>query len=483
METPQALRGRQKTLLRHYKELTNAGNTKDISELIPRFLENFEKEKALYEYIGVQTDYYPIFFDNVFRSMGFQLFAGQLPSISGIKPRYRTLPNFIAVDSKRIVLFGYNPKELFAEIADIQPVCSLSVIGLCYSTWSRVKENRLDDWENENRQMATALGLSYLSLNSDTLQEGIKLSSHYHIDKARKFTAKLGLPAMLSLSIENLAVYGTFQSSRLSWPFHASNFTTMCDNSMRKGHDLNKGNLTKITPVDAINDPELFLKNLKELDLIKKEADSFDISSIGNRFIKRKIISTPQEAVLYDLSVNLREEMKRGFDSILDQLKIQREVYNQLEVHIEKIDSFSKVRGISRSAVKEAMLSEDQIQTKLEEILNESHHKKDWGGETDDLYTSNLIINGERYRAAFLLKGSGIKGRLTIAKCGTNGDQIQRLFKCPADIFIIQHVSEIDEAVVEEARQKTIVVRFKNPKAQFCIIDGIDTQRLMSAFS
>jgi len=258
----------------------------------------------------------------------------------------------------------------------------------------------------------------------------------------------------------------------------------MCDNSMKGGHDLDKGKLTKITSVDALNDPELFFKNLNELDLIKKkEQGSFDIGKVGNDLIRQKIVSTPQEAVLYNLSVNLRAEVKDGFNSILSQLKIEKIFYQDLEVDVEKIDSFSKINGISRSAVKEVMLSEDQIQTKLEKILAEPHHKKDWGGETNDLYTSNLIINGERYRAAFLLKGSGTKGTLTIAKCGVNGDQIQRLFKCPADIFVIQHVSEIDEAVVEEARQKTIAVRFANPRAQFCIIDGIDTQRLMLSYS
>lgn len=484
MITPQALRARQKTLLKHYKEFANVGDSKSISELIPRFLDNFETEAALNSYIGIETSYYPIFFDNIFRSMGFKLFAGQLPSVSGIKPRYRTLPHFIAADSKRVIMFGSDPKALFAEIADIQPISPLPIIGLCYNTWSRVKDVKNDDWTIENRQVATALGLSFLDLNSKTLEEGMKLASYSHMSEAKKLATTLGLPEMLSLSVDNLAVYGTFQASRLTWPFHARNFTNMCDNSMKGGHDLDMGKFTKITPADAINDPESFFKNLNELNLIKKkERDSFDIDDIGNDLIRQKIVATPQEAALYNLSVNLRAEMKDGFNSVLSQLKIQKTLhYQDLEIAIEKIDSFSNINKIARSEVKEGVLSEDEIQLKFEKILEESHHKKDWGGETNDLYTSNLIINGERYRAAFLLKGSGMRGRLTIAKCGTNGDQILRLFKCPADIFVIQYVSEIDEAVVEEARQKTIGVRSQNPRAQFCIIDGLDTQRIMSAY-
>lgn len=483
--SPQALRGRQKRLLRRYKKMVNAGSINDISELIPRFLNNFEIEEKMYDYIGVETQYYPVFFDSLFRSMGFQLYAGELPSISGIKPRYQTLPYFVAIDSRRAILFGYNPKSLYAEIADIQPVCPLPMIGLCYSTWSRVKEKEVDDWEVQNRRLATALGLSFCSINSSVLKKGIEMSYPSQVKKLRNFAFELGLPQMLSLSVENLAVYGTFQASRHSWPFYERHFISMCNNSIRRGHELDKGEMTKIAPIEAVNDPEWFLKELRELDLIeRKKKKAFDISTKGNELIKRKIISTPQEAALYNLSVNLRDEMKEAFNSILKQLKLARpKISDKLELFIDDIDSFSKVVNISRLMVKESITSEDSVQIKFEEILGEPWHRKDWGGESCDLYTSNLRIKGKRYRAAFLLKGSGTKGKLTIAKCGKNGDQIQRLFKCTADIFVIQHISEIDEAVIEEARQKTMAIRLKNSKARFCIIDGLDTQRLIQAYS
>jgi len=485
MISSQALRGRQKTLLRNYKELANAGNTKEIAELIPRFLDNFENEEEINSYIGIDTSYYPIFFDNIFRSIGFQLFAGKLPSVSGVKPRYRTLPHFIAVDSKRIIMFGSNPQSLFAEIADVQPTSPLPIIGLCYSTWSRVQKRKIDDWEIENKQIATALGLSFLSLDSSILEKGTKLSSHYHNNKARKLATNLGLPEMLSLSVDNMGVYGTFQASRLSWPFGIRNFTTMCNDSLKRGHELDKGKLTKTSPIEALSDTESFFKNLNELDLISKtKKNNFDIGNAGTDLIKQKIVSTPQEAILYNFSVNFRKEVKEGFASILQQLNIgKQKSYHKPELYIDEIDSFSKVKKISSSMVKEKMLSEDFIQTRLEKILGESYHKKDWSGESSDLYTSYLTINKKRYRAAFLLKGSGTKGKLTIAKCGKNGDQIQRLFKCPADIFVIQHVTEIDEAVIEEAKQKTMTLRSTNPKVQFCIINGIDIQRILLAYS
>lgn len=259
----QALRGRQKRLLRRYQEMANTGSIKDISELIPRFLDNFEIEEKMYDYIGVETQYYPVFFDNIFRSMGYQLYAGELPSISGIMPRFKTLPYFVAIDSKRAILFGSDPKSLYAELADIQPVCPLPMMGLCYGTWSRVKDRETDDWDVQNRRVATALGLSFLGINSTVLKTGIELSYPSQVKEIRNLALELGLPQMLSLSVENLAVYGAFQASQHGWPFYEGHFISMCDSSIKGGHELDKGKLTNIEPVEAVNDPEYFFKELE----------------------------------------------------------------------------------------------------------------------------------------------------------------------------------------------------------------------------
>jgi hypothetical protein len=45
------------------------------------------------------------------------------------------------------------------------------------------------------------------------------------------------------------------------------------------------------------------------------------------------------------------------------------------------------------------------VQTALEAILEVPLHKKDWGGEINDLYTANVIVGGRRRASAFLLKG------------------------------------------------------------------------------
>lgn len=156
---------------------------------------------------------------------------------------------------------------------------------------------------------------------------------------------------------------------------------------------------------------------------------------------------------------------------------------------IDDIDSFSKVRAIDREMVTDLLdengflnVAEDVIQTLLEEILGVPNHKKDWGGEENDLYTGNLSFHGKRRPSAFALKGRGTKKNyLEISDCGKNGDQLVRLFQSPAEIFVVQFVGAISESVIKDVESKTENARHRNP-AWCCFIDGQDTARLLRAY-
>lgn len=155
------------------------------------------------------------------------------------------------------------------------------------------------------------------------------------------------------------------------------------------------------------------------------------------------------------------------------------------ELFIEDIDSFARARNVSPQEVRVLLpleLSEDQIQTYLEEIVGENFHQQDWGGEINDLMTSQVLVDGKRLRAAFMLKGNGTKGKLTISKCGKNGDQIVRLADAPVDLYVIQHVDEIDERVIYDLKGKMQLKNSKGGKCQMCIIDGTDTARILRAY-
>jgi len=156
----------------------------------------------------------------------------------------------------------------------------------------------------------------------------------------------------------------------------------------------------------------------------------------------------------------------------------------------EDIGHFAKIREVSPTDVADVLSGngrldrlENDIQKALEEILGVPFHKEDWGGEENDLFTANVFIGNERVQTAFLLKGRAEKaGELQIANCGTNGDQIVRLFQSPAELFVIQYVGRVSEAVIKDVKSKVELRRHQGRRGWFCIIDGQDTARLLRAY-
>lgn len=158
-------------------------------------------------------------------------------------------------------------------------------------------------------------------------------------------------------------------------------------------------------------------------------------------------------------------------------------------LYVEDIDSFRKVRDVNPATVMDVLKdgyldrSEDSVQTALERILSVSFHKKDWGGELNDLYTANVLINGARHETAFLLKGNGLRSpTMEIKHCGVNGDQILRLCRSPAKLFVVQFVGRISEAIVSDIDGKVRHARSQGRDVWYCIMDGQDTARVMRAY-
>lgn len=180
----------------------------------------------------------------------------------------------------------------------------------------------------------------------------------------------------------------------------------------------------------------------------------------------------------------------RGLDAIrAESLREYTDLPIGERLYVEDIDSFSKVRDVNPSKVGVFLedgflpMSEDAVQLALERILGVPFHKKDWGGETNDLYTANLTVSGARRAAAFLLKGPGIgRKTMTIADCGKNGDQLVRLFTSPAELFVIQYVGPVAEALVTDVAGKVQERRAEGKTAHYLVLDGQDTARLMHAY-
>ncbi|MFQ5846094.1 MAG: hypothetical protein ACE5IQ_00295 [Candidatus Methylomirabilales bacterium] len=155
------------------------------------------------------------------------------------------------------------------------------------------------------------------------------------------------------------------------------------------------------------------------------------------------------------------------------------------ELFIEDIDSFAKARDINSRQAKRFLpldLSRDQIRTFLEEITGEPFDQPDGDAETKDAITSHVNVGVERLRAAFLLKGRGTKGKLTVKKCGKTGDQIARLVEAAADLYTIVHVNDIDEGVIQNLKGKVRSLNDQGKTCRMCIIDGTDIARILLAY-
>jgi hypothetical protein len=180
----------------------------------------------------------------------------------------------------------------------------------------------------------------------------------------------------------------------------------------------------------------------------------------------------------------------KGLEVIRQQnLREYTDLPQGLRLFVEDIESFRKVRDVNPAQVADILdggyldRPEDSIQMALEQTLDVPMHKKDWGGEINDLYTSNVIVNGGRVETAFLLKGNGLRKRtLEIRDCGANGDQLVRLMESPARLFVVQFVGNVSESVIRDIEGKVEAARAKGREAWYCIMDGQDTARVLRAY-
>ena len=152
-------------------------------------------------------------------------------------------------------------------------------------------------------------------------------------------------------------------------------------------------------------------------------------------------------------------------------------------ITIDDIDSFGRVARIRVEPGEYTAMAESRFKNGIAKILGEGGKFKDWGGERNDLYTNRVRISGRRLPAAFAFKGVGTRGILTPRLMGKNGDQIQRLFKTAACVFIVQYWGQVDESVVEQlaefAKAKSAT---EGSLVFYGVIDGGDSNRLLKAY-
>jgi|SRR5208337_916204 len=151
---------------------------------------------------------------------------------------------------------------------------------------------------------------------------------------------------------------------------------------------------------------------------------------------------------------------------------------------VDDVKEFQKVKSVKNVPPKMTppRLPEAVVKKGIIKLLGEELDPKDWGGESNDIFTTRVSINGRRKRAAFALKGPAMTGPLVPAKMGKNGDQIQRLFSSPAQVFFVQYEEEIKESVVDLMARLATAKAVTEREVYYGVIDMTDTYRLRLAY-
>jgi len=161
---------------------------------------------------------------------------------------------------------------------------------------------------------------------------------------------------------------------------------------------------------------------------------------------------------------------------------LPKEMVDAKQITIDNIDSFAKAQSLT-SNQNLLPIDEKKFKEGLQKILGEQGTFQDWGGESDDLFSTRLMMDGERKNVAFGLKGKGTTGILTPKKMGKRGDQVQRLFRAPADVFLVQYWGQIDESIIEQMKYFAIAKSvLEGRKIYYGVIDGQDTIRILTAY-
>lgn len=227
------------------------------------------------------------------------------------------------------------------------------------------------------------------------------------------------------------------------------------------------------------------------------------VNYCGETFPTRKevgqLLFTPGVGVTYS---GMNPQVQNTVISLDKQIKILESILNKLSdyyqfepdrirLYAQEIDSFSKIKGVNHQQVQTHLnngfleVPEEQVKKAFAQIIGQSYIPKDWGGETEDIYTSFVLLNGQRVQTSVIFKGQGtVKAAETqLGNLGKNGDQLDRMFRSPSStFFIIQSVKPFAQNVINTAEAHAVHKRASGQDCHYCIIDGQDTAMLLFAY-
>lgn len=236
-------------------------------------------------------------------------------------------------------------------------------------------------------------------------------------------------------------------------------------------------NVTKLSQKRVLEEGAKLVGNkiVENVKVNKKTAYKKDLFYTQNR---DKILALTRKGALDKFPTKSNPRITYSIVNV----PIPKKAFDIKQLTIDDIDSFSKVRKEKRNK-KINQISEKWFKEGIKGILRETGQFHDWGGESGDLFSTRLILQSKRVNVTFGFKGKGTKGSLTPKKMGKRGDQIQNLFRTPADVYIIQYWNQIEESILTQLKTFALVKSISEQKRiYYGIIDGQDTQRLIAAY-
>lgn len=163
--------------------------------------------------------------------------------------------------------------------------------------------------------------------------------------------------------------------------------------------------------------------------------------------------------------------------------KLIQKVAKAKVISIQDIDEFSKIKKMNPMGY-DLEKKEDDIKKLFKKIAGEKGKFTDSPIEKNDLLTY-LTLNGKRTLVAFAFKGKSKKKikKLRPMDMGKNGDQVERLFSSPAEVFFVQFVGQFHELMLSTMEQHALLKSYYTGKIiYYGIIDGNDTSRIFAKY-
>lgn len=219
-------------------------------------------------------------------------------------------------------------------------------------------------------------------------------------------------------------------------------------------------------------------------DLVKQEV--FGQTKVAGRvaYEKDPTVDVLKSKILqaFDRPESLSKISTRSNPRVTVTIRVPARLVKVTPITVDDIDSFERVRRIAPTGTYQAM-PEKTFKTGVQKVVREPFSPKDWGGEKGDLFTTRLRIGGKRLPTAFAFKGPGLRGPLTPARMGKNGDQVQNMFDNDAQVFLVQYWAEIKPSMLTELRAfATMKSGVSGERVYYGVIDGEDSDRLIRAY-